>query len=193
MIKAEQRLRLRISRPVSGWVSVLVDGHSFLARPLLLEGPEEAAEADGSNSSGSGGGGVAGQAGCEILQNTDFLGGDLPASPIDVAGPLDCCRECNAHPECVTWTFTAGGSCWIKGPDTNQQPTTEGHTSGRRAVALGQGQGQGQAKQGQQKAARRRAARGRGAAAMTTMQRTKEKRGQKSDTRVVQHIKRERG
>jgi len=131
--------RLFISFPVVGWLTLShrTPSHdassrmTFFLRPLNTTYTPVVQIAD------------AGAAGCSDtashLQHTDFKGGDLvvaqlsgQSNPVKVSSNAQCCTVCCNTPNCVYWTRTEGGDCWLKGLNAVQTPTDKVLTSGVR-------------------------------------------------------------
>jgi hypothetical protein len=51
-----------------------------------------------------------------LLQNVDLTGLNLPGQPIQLAeaNPQLCQEACASTPNCASFTYTSGGSCWLK-------------------------------------------------------------------------------
>jgi hypothetical protein len=130
--------RLFISYPVAGWLTLSHTAPSegptthstAYLRPLNTSYTPLLQSTDGAT-------GCADTA--THLQHTDFKGGDLePAqlsgqsNPVKVSSDAQCCTVCCNTPNCVYWTRTEGGDCWLKGLNAVQTPTDKVLTSGVR-------------------------------------------------------------
>lgn len=56
----------------------------------------------------------------QILENTDYRGGDINPFPLSANSPMECCSLCLEASDCFVWTFTPDKSCWLKGALSEQ-------------------------------------------------------------------------